>query len=102
MTDKAAADLKVALDAMRLARAEDAKLCARLAARVKELEAEFERLRSALTFDQELALGYAGSIADGTRDKTAARCKRCRVPIDLKSSISDELCGGCWNEVVNL
>jgi hypothetical protein len=40
MTDRDATELKLQLDAMRAARAEDARTCARLTARVKDLEVQ--------------------------------------------------------------
>jgi hypothetical protein len=109
MTDKAAADLRIQLDAMRMARAEDAKTCARLTARVKELEAEVAQAKSDLDVHRwaihdsgildgdnvslkrlmvealrrkgyEFSSGYTG-LADGTRDEKAARCWVCSVPI---------------------
>jgi hypothetical protein len=47
MTDSAAMRLKVELDAMRIARRADHKECARLTARVAELEQEVARLQTA-------------------------------------------------------
>ena len=88
MTDKAAAGLKVELDAMRLARAEDAKLCARLEARVKQLEGEVASLKHsrdhwlAEAGEQADAVMRAhGMLAEGTRYETTERCDDCGVPM---------------------
>jgi hypothetical protein len=76
MTGRDASALQCQLDAMRLARAEDAKTCARLTARVKELEAEVARWRANNRADVAIAL------AEGTRDEKAARCAGCLVPVE--------------------
>jgi hypothetical protein len=83
-------------DAMSMARAEDHRSCARLTARVKELEAEVARWR---TETRAPPLPIAGCtchacevlrrhqmearrFAEGTRDEKAARCAGCLVPVD--------------------
>jgi hypothetical protein len=97
MTDKAAADLKIALDAMRMARAEDAKLCARLTARVAELEEEVAQLGRDRDALDPFASERAAKLAEGTRDETAARCSCCRVPAAAYDHLGR--CGMCASEV---
>ena len=122
MTDKAAADLKVALDAMRLARAEDHKACARLTARVKELEKAADlvrdilctvhpshlaphgalgRIAEAVSFDpaayERYRSGYGGAreFAEGTRDEKSERCDDCGVPLPGPRLLTRLFCGAC-------
>jgi hypothetical protein len=102
MTDMAAADLRLQLDAMRAARAEDAKACARLTARVKELEAEVASLAHARDYWvakagelAEATMAAHGMLAEGTRDETAARCAGCEVPVDDADHLTRGHCGVC-------
>jgi hypothetical protein len=98
MTDRDATELKIQLDAMRMARAEDAKTCARLTARVKELEAEVASLRHARDHwlakageQADAVMRAHAMLAEGTRDEKAARCAGCLVPVQ-EGAI---LCAGC-------
>jgi hypothetical protein len=99
MTDRTAADLLTSLEAMRLVRAEDHRACARLAARVKELEAEVASLANArdhwMAKAGELAeatMSAHGMLAEGTREEKVNRCDVCAVPV---SSIAARRCGAC-------
>jgi hypothetical protein len=103
MTDRDASALQSQLDAMRLARAEDHKTCARLTARVKELEAEVDSLKHAGDHWIAEAAGQAdavmrahGMLAEGTRDEKAERCDDCGVPLPGARLGSLSLyCGTC-------
>lgn len=119
-THATATQLATELDAMRRARAEDEKTCARLTARVKELEAEVAKLRSFSSGKVTVRGSYScagehtwvqgndpefqgcnrcpaerttplAQIAEGTRNEVAEhRCPRCFTP-----QLSPGPCGPC-------
>ena len=119
MTDPRNDCLAMQLQAMRAARDEDAKTCARLTARVKELERRESAVRdilltvhashlaphgalgkiaSVVGFDPDTWSRYRSSqeapiLAEGTRDETATRCQLCKVPCAVTSQHG--LCGMC-------
>jgi hypothetical protein len=95
MTDRDASALQSQLDAMRMARAEDAKTCARLTARVKELEAEVSLVRGYLQEYQDTGriAWNERPLAEGTRDEKAARCATCKVPCAVTSQHG--MCAAC-------
>jgi len=105
MTAKSASDLAIEIDAMRLAREQDHKECARLTARAKELETILRDGHSvtrhvdthgicAWRRHVERVVGQvrdeAPRLADGTRDEEAMRCILCRTPIER-----GDLCRPC-------
>jgi hypothetical protein len=102
MTDRDASALQCQLDAMRLARAEDAKTCARLTARVKELEAEVERTHPPLPVKgcscggcdliRRAREDEQPKLAEGTRDEKVNRCDVCAVPV---SNLAARRCDAC-------
>ncbi len=99
MTDRDATQLKIELDAMRLARAEDAKTCARLTARVKELEVEAASLKHARDHwiaeageQSDAVMRAHRMLAEGTRDEKVNRCDVCAVPV---SNLAARRCDAC-------
>jgi hypothetical protein len=121
MTDRDATQLRIELDAMRMARAEDHRSCARLTARVKELEAEVASLKHAKDWwmgktaecaDAVLRAGKPSDgermealtalleadkakLAEGTRDETVRRCTRCNCPVDPSEPACVTFCRIC-------
>jgi hypothetical protein len=94
-------------DGMKLARAEDHRACARLTARVKELEAEVARTHPPLPVKGCACSGCdlirraredeGPVLAEGTRYEKAARCDcrcGCRVPVNR----AQRICAKCEKE----
>jgi hypothetical protein len=99
MTAKPTCPCGVDIEGMRLARAEDHKACARLAARVRELEAEVRLLRSAMTFDQVAALGFGRRGANWTPPKSGERCFTAQEPDPIRGTTGDEWCASCSRHI---